>query len=189
MKYLNNFIFALTLMAAGLAGSASAEVSYEELTIGNAWVRAMPPSAEHTAAYLDITNSAEEDVTLVEVRSEASETVEIHVMETVDGVMNMRQVESLVIPHGETVALAPGGTHIMLIDLIEPLTEGETVELILVFADGMERPVNAVIQKEMFSDEESGSDDAGEMDDDDADEVEDDEGEGHDDHDHGDHEE
>lgn len=178
------------MMATGLAGLAGAEVSYEELTIDNAWVRAMPPSAEHTAAYLDITNSAEEDVTLVEVRSEASETVEIHVMETVDGVMNMRRVESLVIPHGETVALAPGGTHIMLIDLIEPLTEGGTVELVLVFADGMERPVNAVIQKEDDSDEESDSDeDAGEADDDDADEDDDDEEEGHEDHDYGDHEE
>ena len=178
MKYLKNLILALTLMAAGLTGLACAEVSYEELTIDNAWVRAMPPSAEHTAAYLDINNSAEEDVVLVEVRSEASETAEIHVMETVDGVMNMRQVESLVIPHGETVALAPGGTHIMLIDLIEPLTEGGTVELVLVFADGMERQVSAVIQKEgVLDDDDDADDEAGE-------EEEDDEEEGHEGHDH-----
>lgn len=183
MKYLKNLILALTLMAAGLTGLACAEVSYEELTIDNAWVRAMPPSAEHAAAYLDINNSAEEDVTLVEVRSEASETVEIHVMETVDGVMNMRQVESLMIPHGETVALAPGGTHIMLIDLIEPLTEGGTVELVLVFAGGVERTVNAVIQKEGVSDDDDDEDDeAGEE------EEDDDEQEGHENHDHSDDE-
>lgn len=154
MNRFKNLLMISLVLGGALCGSARAEVSYEELIIDEAWIKAMPPSAEYSAAFLTITNTSEEDVTLVEVKSDLADTVEIHLMKTVNGSMTMRPIKELVIPKGETVALEPGGTHIMLIDLIEPLNAGETADLILVFADGMERTVNAVIRKEMRPDDD-----------------------------------
>jgi copper(I)-binding protein len=48
--------------------------------------------------------------------------------------MRMRQVASIDVPAGGTVSLEPGGLHIMLIDLREPLKQGETLPLTLTFA-------------------------------------------------------
>lgn len=159
MKHIHIILLSVCLLA-GTAGMSRAEVAFEEITVDNAWVKAMPPSAEYSAAFLTITNASEEDLALVEVRSDVAETVEIHEMETIEGVMSMRPTKNLAIPHGESVALEPGGTHIMLIDLVEPLTEGESVDLTLVFANGMERQVSAVIKKMVFDDEEDEEADA-----------------------------
>ncbi|MGE0269396.1 MAG: copper chaperone PCu(A)C [Candidatus Omnitrophota bacterium] len=176
MNHLRNLLIITLILSAGICGQVRAEVSYEELTIDNAWIKAMPPSAEYSAAFLTITNTSEEDVTLVEVKSDLADTVEIHLMKTVNGAMTMRPIKELVIPKGETVALEPGGTHIMLIDLIEPLNAGETADLILVFADGMERTVNAVIRKEVHPDDDHADHD----DHDDEHEEDEDAHEGHD---------
>jgi len=55
---------------------------------------------------------------------------------TPDGVMQMRQVEEgLPIPAGGSLALAPGGAHLMLIGLDEPIHEGDQVTLTLEFAN------------------------------------------------------
>ena len=43
--------------------------------------------------------------------------------------MRMRQVKTLEIAPGETVALKPGGLHLMLIGLKRPLQDGEEISL------------------------------------------------------------
>jgi copper(I)-binding protein len=45
----------------------------------------------------------------------------------------MRQVTGLEIKPGETVELAPGGMHVMLTGLKQPLRQGQTVKGTLVF--------------------------------------------------------
>ena len=55
-------------------------------------------------------------------------------MEMTDGIMKMRPVpEGVEIPAGETVNLAPGGYHLMLLELKKPITEGEMVPVTLEF--------------------------------------------------------
>ena len=62
--------------------------------------------------------------------------------------MRMRKLDSLPIPGGSTVKLEPGGTHVMLTELGEPLVAGQRIELTLRFADSPQRTVAAEIRGE-----------------------------------------
>jgi copper(I)-binding protein len=57
-------------------------------------------------------------------------------MNDMSGMMTMREVSAIDIPAGGTVTLEPGGLHIMLIDLAEPLAAGSSFDLTLDFASG-----------------------------------------------------
>ncbi len=60
--------------------------------------------------------------------------------------MKMQPVDRIVVPTGETVALEPGGYHIMLLDLVDPLEVGASVQLTLVFEKGGEKIVTADVR-------------------------------------------
>lgn len=114
------------------------------LEIADAWARA---SATRTgAAYLTLENKGSEADTLIEVRSPVAERVEIHDMTMEDMVMRMRRLDNLPVAAGESVQLAPGGKHIMLIGLSGPLEEGATVPLTLVFEKAGELAVEAPVR-------------------------------------------
>jgi copper(I)-binding protein len=107
--------------------------AYAEVTVSDAWARATRPAQKVGAAYMTLQSS--ENTTLVKAESPAAGAVEIHSMTMNDGVMKMRMLESLELPAGEAVKLAPGGYHLMLFDLAKPLQAGETVEFTLHFKD------------------------------------------------------
>ncbi len=118
-----------TLLAAALALTAAAASAGAGIGVANVWIRATVPGQKVAAAYLDITSPVA--AKLVEARSPAAGVVEIHSMTMRDGVMEMRRMEALVLPAKQTIRLAPGGYHIMLIDLKKPLKAGEKVPLTL----------------------------------------------------------
>lgn len=62
------------------------------------------------------------------------------------GEMEMRPITELALPAGEAVALAPGGYHIMLIDLVAPLEVGTTIEVTLTFERAGEQVVTATVR-------------------------------------------
>ena len=64
------------------------------------------------------------------------------------GAMVMQQVMALDLPAGTTVDLEPGGYHIMLIDLAEPLVDGETFEVTLDFAEAEDMVVEVEVRSE-----------------------------------------
>ncbi len=66
--------------------------------------------------------------------------------DTAMGMMEMRQVDQIELPAGETVNLEPGGMHIMLLELPAPLEEGTTVELTLTFETGDPQTVEAEVR-------------------------------------------
>ncbi|MDZ4381168.1 MAG: copper chaperone PCu(A)C [Parvibaculum sp.] len=118
------------LMLAPLLASCG-DNAPSEIAVSEVWARA---SVTNTgAAYAAIENKGGADDRLVEAMSPVAERVEIHDM-TMDGmVMKMRRLDALPVKAGETVTLAPGGKHIMLIGLYGPLEEGASVPLTLVF--------------------------------------------------------
>ena len=77
----------------------------------------------------------------------AAERTEIHLMEHKDGRMTMRKTESLTIPAEGKVELKSGGTHLMLIDLRQPLEAGARVELVLRFGDGTQKRLAMPVRK------------------------------------------
>ncbi|MGL5286036.1 MAG: copper chaperone PCu(A)C [Aeromonas sp.] len=99
-------------------------------------VRLMPPGAPNTAAFMTLHNDADKAVKLVAADSTLTPTVELHTHINDNGVMRMRQVESIEVPAKGSVVLQPGGLHLMFIGLKASLSAGQQVPLTLHFDDG-----------------------------------------------------
>lgn len=126
----------LALLAALLAGPAFAD---GHLTADAAFLRAAPPSAPVVGGYVVIANGGEADDALVAAATPVAGRVELHEMAMDGDVMRMRELAGgIPVPAGGTVALRPGGPHLMLTDLGGPITAGETRDVILTFASGAE---------------------------------------------------
>lgn len=124
---MHRFLIALAALLA--AASAAAEV-----TVQDAWVRATVPGQKTSGAFMQLTSSS--DLTLVGARSPVAGIVEIHEMAMDDNMtMRMRAVKAIPLPAGQAVALKPGGFHVMLLDLKEPIQAGRTMKLTLVVKD------------------------------------------------------
>lgn len=113
------------------------EYSLGDIKIQTPWSRATPPTANVAAGYLTLKNDGDTPERFIGASSTSAQRVEIHTMDMVDDVMQMRHLsDGLEIPAGEEVALAPGGYHLMLIGLGAPLAEGDRVPLTLAFESG-----------------------------------------------------
>ncbi|WP_208854137.1 copper chaperone PCu(A)C [Thioalkalivibrio sp. ALJ1] len=109
------------------------------------WIRLMP--GDSTGGYFELRNTGDRDYRIVAAESPISEVVELHEHAHVDGVMRMRQVEGLDVPAGATLVLEPGGLHLMLIGLHEPLTAGDWIPVVLEFVDGETMTIHARVQR------------------------------------------
>jgi copper(I)-binding protein len=119
--------------------------SAQKVSVSDAWARATLPAQTVGAAYLKITS--DEDARLVGVKSSAAKTGEIHSMRHEEGVMRMRKLDALPLPAGQSVALEPGGDHIMLLDLRRPLQAGQTIDIELLIERAGQRKSMAVQAK------------------------------------------
>jgi copper(I)-binding protein len=104
-----------------------------QVTVGEPWVRATVAAQKATGAFMTLTSV--QPVKLVGVSSPVAGAVEVHEMKMVDDMMKMRQMQSLDLPAGQPVKLAPGGYHLMLLELKQPLKDGDKVPLTLEFED------------------------------------------------------
>lgn len=111
----------------------NSSVKIQEVKISEAWVRASAPGQSVGAAYMTL-NSAE-DSTLVYVETPVADAAEIHSMTMDNGVMKMRMLDELTLKAKTPQTLAPGGFHLMLMDLQKPLKAGENVTFRLCFKD------------------------------------------------------
>ena len=91
------------------------------LRVSDAWMRTPNPAVDVAGAFLTIENNTGAPVALVAVSSRGAKVVEMHEMKTVDGMMTMQKVERIAVPAHGTTKLAPGGLHLMLIELAQPL--------------------------------------------------------------------
>jgi len=108
--------------------------SLGDLVLTDGFSRATLPNAPVAGGFVTITNTGSADDRLIAANSDVAGHVEVHEMAMEGQVMRMRGLpEGLPIPAGETVTLKPGGYHLMLMDLRQPLTEGETVSVTLTF--------------------------------------------------------
>jgi len=126
-----------------IVGAASAQTGQVE--IKDAWARATPGKAENGAAYLTIETPAPDK--LVAVSSPAAKKTGLHTMTTEGGIMKMRPLDGLDVPANQPVTLKPGGIHIMLQGLNEPLQAGKSFPLTLTFEKAGERQVEVAIEK------------------------------------------
>jgi copper(I)-binding protein len=115
-----------------------------QVTVGEPWVRATVAAQKATGAFMTLTST--QTTKLVGVSSPVAGTVEVHEMKMVDDMMKMRQLQALDLPAGQTVKLAPGGYHLMLLNLKQPLKEGDKVPLTLEIEDAQKVRSKVVVE-------------------------------------------
>ncbi len=131
-------VFALNV---GMVGNAWAQA---EVKIEDAWVRGTVAQQKASGAFMRLT--APQDTRLVSASSPLAGVVEVHEMAMDKDVMRMRAVPALALAAGKTTELKPGGLHVMLMDLKQPLKAGETVPLTLVFEDANKARSSQTVQ-------------------------------------------
>lgn len=119
-----------------LDGSSDAVLESESIAVSDQWVKAADSGI--TAAFAELQNNSDRDITVVTASSTVSDAVELHeIVEGGDGGNVMREKEGgFVVPAGQTHSLAPGGDHLMLMGLAESVGPGSDVAITLTFADG-----------------------------------------------------
>ncbi len=131
---MTRFAFIILLAFAMATPAAGADVTVGNLTISSAWTRATPKGAPVGAGYLTITNNGSAPDRLVGGTSEVAGSFEIHEMTMDNGVMRMRPVaQGLELKPGATIALKPGGNHVMFIGLKSQLVQGQHIKATLAF--------------------------------------------------------
>ncbi|WP_317203380.1 copper chaperone PCu(A)C [Janthinobacterium sp.] len=119
-KHISAFFAALLLSSCALA----------QVSVTAPWIRATVPQGKATGAFMQLRSA--QATRLLAVRSDVAGIAEVHQMDMAGGVMKMHAVDGVDLQAGKTLNLAPGGFHIMLMDLKRQLKEGETVTLTLV---------------------------------------------------------
>jgi periplasmic copper chaperone A len=112
--------------------------------IAEPWVRATVGGQNATGAFMSLKSSAAQR--LVQVSSPVAGVVEIHEMAMEKDVMRMRAVPGVALPAGTTVEFRPGGYHVMLMDLKQPMKAGDVVPLTLTFENAEGKRLNVEIE-------------------------------------------
>lgn len=122
------------------AGTAAVDVK-------DPWVRATVAGQGGTGAFMTL--QAPAGARLVGVSSPVAGVAEVHEMKMDGGTMRMRPIAGLDLPPGQSVQLAPGGYHVMLMDLKEPLAAGRSIPLTLRFEDAAGARTERTLQAEV----------------------------------------
>lgn len=141
----------LAITALLTSASSAADFNAGTLELNDLWIRASVPGQTNGAGYLQIINPGTNADKLISVQSEAATRVELHTVITEDGVAKMRQVQGIDIPvHGD-VKLAPGGYHIMFLQLTGPFKQGSLIPVVLKFEKAGEVRVNFTVKPSTYN--------------------------------------
>jgi hypothetical protein len=125
MKIVRPFVVAAAL--------AVAFPAVAQIAVMDPWVRGTVAAQKATGAFMQLKSAT--DVTLVGATSPIAGVTEVHEMKMDGGVMRMSAVPRLELPAGKVVDFKPGGYHVMLMDLKQPLKDGDRVPVTLTFQD------------------------------------------------------
>jgi copper(I)-binding protein len=143
------------LMVIALTGCGGQPSSSTGLTVTGVWARTSPAMATAGAIYMNIANGGASDDALLSASVDTSVAATVQIHETVPvgsamgsaPMMEMRPVDRISIPAGQSVALAPGGYHVMLLDLAAPLELGRQIAVTLTFERAGAMTVTATVRE------------------------------------------
>ncbi len=121
----------LLLLAATATVGAQTELG--NITISKAWARAIPSADATAAVYFTVTDTGAPD-RLVAVDTPLAKRAQLHQSKVVNGIMQMRPVDSLAIDKDHPITLTPDGYHLMLTGMREKLVPDENFPVNLTFA-------------------------------------------------------
>lgn len=141
MRVILNILMALALGFAATGVSADGEIH-----IRDPWVQAAPPNVKALAAYLEIKNNGKKPQMLTGISCPAFDQAEIHRSVMHGNMVHMEHVKELAIPPQASVALKPGGLHLMLMGAKKPLKIGDQIPMTLTFQGGEKIIVTAIVR-------------------------------------------
>ena len=136
---------ALALVLGAACGSSSNSSAHAgNVSVKRPWTFSTPAVATRAAVYMEIKNSSSSDdaLTSASVSPSVAKSAELHETTASTGSTTpadlemMNKIGSIPLPAGRTTMLEPGGYHIMLMDLVRPLEQGQKVSVTLVFRRG-----------------------------------------------------
>lgn len=134
-------------MASAPDAEAGTKVHLGKLEISGGYAKAMLPGQPVGGGYLSIRNTGDADDRLTEASSPNAGSVEIHEMSMQGQIMKMRKLDAgLAIPAGQTVTLAPGGSHLMFVAPVAPFKVGDTLSVSLTFAKAGKVEISIPVQ-------------------------------------------
>ncbi|WP_127524496.1 copper chaperone PCu(A)C [Mesorhizobium sp. Z1-4] len=133
-------LIATVVVALAVASPALAE---ESVRIFDAWARASVLASRPGAAYVTVESATEDQ--LLGVATPVAGQVMIHAVEKDGDISRMKHIETLELPAGERITLAPGGMHLMLMGLQDKLSEGTTFPMTLSFENAGEITVEVSV--------------------------------------------
>ncbi|MEO0882442.1 MAG: copper chaperone PCu(A)C [Pseudomonadota bacterium] len=145
MRYV---VSAAILMALPFAVFAH-EFAAEGIKIDHPWARPTVTTRQPAAVFFHLDNNGEADDRLLaaKVPESVAASAELHTTMNDEGVLRMRPLtDGISIPAGEEVPVAPGGHHVMLFDLAEPLSEGMRFPVTLTFEKAGDVEVEVVVE-------------------------------------------
>ena len=150
MKFMIHALtFSMTaLFVTSVSTALAEEQAADSITVEDGYVRAVPPVSPTSAAFMKLTNTGESAHQLKSAESGISEFVELHTHTMGEnGMHEMRKVEQIELPAGETTELKPGGLHVMFINLRNPLEPESQVDVKLNFEDGSSKQLTLPVMK------------------------------------------
>ena len=139
-----------TFLALCLLFTGSTAWASSTLSITRAWSPEAPPVVKVLAAYMILENTSTDDVKISAIHSPDFNKVEIHHMESKNGMMHMQKQDHLSIPAGKVVSLQPGELHIMLIGPHKVFRDGDTLQLTLELNNGQQQTISVPVRKHNF---------------------------------------
>lgn len=126
------------LLPSGIAQAHEFKVG--DLEIAHPMAFETAKSVNVAGGYMTITNQGTAPDRLLEVRVAQIPRVELHLSETdANGVARMIKQDGITVPAGGSVALKPGGLHVMFMGLNgDPFEAGEEIPATLVFENAGE---------------------------------------------------
>lgn len=116
-----------------------------EISVSDSWSRATVPGQSSAAAYFTLTNHGDGDDRLLKISTPIGEA-SLHSTSIQNGVMRMRQLDGLAIAGHSTADLKPGGMHVMITGMKQPLQIGQHLPLTLNFQRSGPRDVTVTVQ-------------------------------------------
>lgn len=127
-------MFQVKMVAAVCVAMYSLATKAQGVEVSNAWARTTVPGQKATGAFMTL--QSKDGARLVSAASPVAGVTEVHEMKMENNIMRMRAMPNgLELPAGQVVELKPGGYHVMLMDLKQPLAKDTTVPITLVFKD------------------------------------------------------
>lgn len=142
---MKKILFFILTFSSFLVACEFCEDGHKDIKVENSFVKIVPTASKQTAIFMDIKNTSDKEITLVKATTTLSDATELHTHMKKDGMMKMMHVKDIKIPAKSTLHLKPGGYHIMVFNLKNPITKDTKADVTLEFSNGKKMTIKNIM--------------------------------------------